>query len=209
MARNIRPTWKTPYYRFDDGYTPLMVADFDVPPQSTTGNKTRRPLWESVGRAIARWSMVETELYTLFYILIQSETQSSWRALGKLISLRSQLDVIEGAAEQCFQPNRKNRNLKAIREKFKIVRAASARRNELAHGQINGFEGRGSFWVPSMFDSRKTTLGELPPDSMKYCYTSKNIGILSSKFVLLHKELFNLNTDTRKAIERTWPRTRL
>ena len=209
MARIMRPTWKNPYYRFGDGYTPLTVKDFDVPtPRSATGNKTPRPLWESVGKALSRWSRIERELYVIFYFLIQSQTGSSWRALGALISLQAQLDVIEAAAEQCFH-SKKNKNSKAIHKKFDIVRAASARRNEFAHGQVNEFEGRGYFLVPNMFDWRKTTLGALAPDSMKYCYTSNDIRAMTDKFVILDKELFNLETDTRAAIHKIWPLARL
>lgn len=207
MARIMRPTHKNPYYRFGDGYSPLTVSDFNVPPRSATGNTSPRPLWESVGKALTRWSRIERELHIIFHVLIQSQTQSSWRALGALISLQSQADVIEATAGQCFQP-KNNKNFTAIRNKLNVVRAAVARRNEFAHGQVNKFEGKGYFLVPSQFDWRKTPLGGLPSETMKYFYTSNDIRTMAEKFTLLDKELFNLETDTLAAIHKTYPLTR-
>ncbi len=207
MARNMSPTWKTPYYRFGDGYTPLKCADFDVPPRNADGNKSLRPIWESVGKALSHWAFVEGEMYNMFVILIQSKTNSARRALGSLLSVQSQLDVIKGAAEQCFQ-SRSNKNLIAINKKFDVVRAAVPRRNEFAHGQAANFTGRGHFLVPYMFSARKTVMGKLPPDSMKYCYTSNEIRSFSDKFIILYKEMFNLNADVRAAIHKTYPQTR-
>lgn len=207
MAKNLRPTHKNPYYRFGDGYASLTVKDFDVPARSATGNMTPRPLWESVGKALTRWSRVERELIMIFDTILQSQTRSSWRALGALISLQSQLDVIEAAAEQCFY-SKKSKAFKAIRAKFNVVRTASFRRNEIAHGQVNEFEGLGYFFVPSIFDARKTTNEGFAPESMKYCYTSNDIRTMADKFTVLDKELFNLNSDTRAAIYKKFPSTR-
>ena len=178
--------------------------DFDVPPRSAVGDKTPRTLWEAVGKALSRWSIIERELSITFHILIQSKTNSSWRALGSLISFQSQLDVIEGTAEQCFQP-KSNKTFQAIRSKINIARKASNRRNEFAHGHVANFKDDGHFLVPSHFDRRKVTLGTLAPDSMKYCYTSKDIRALSDKFRFLDRELFNLNADLLKAIHKKYP----
>ena len=99
-------------------------------------------------------------------------------------------------------------NFPAIRNKLNIVRAAVARRNEFAHGQVNEFEGKGYFLVPSQFDWRKTPLWWLPSETMKYFYTSNDIRTMAEKFTLLDKELFNLETDTLAAIHKTYPLTR-
>ena len=207
MAKFMRPTHKNPYYRFGDGYTPLMKSDFAPPPKPTVGDKTPRTLWESVGKALSRWSIVEREFSITFHILVQSQTHSSWRALGAIISFKSQLEVIEGAAEQCFQP-KSNKTFQNIRTKINIAKRASERRNEFAHGHVVKFLGAGHFLVPSLFDRRKVTLGKLAPESMKYCYISSDIRALSDKFRFLDRELFNLNTDLLKAIHKKYPLTR-
>ena len=205
--QDIRPTWENPKWQFGSGYEPLTTELFRLPPIPAKGNKSPRPVYEAVGEVLSTWNETEHRLVLLYGILIQSQTLAAYRSLAALLSLNSRLDVIDAAAEQCFQGGFQP-ILKQLRAHIRVVKIASSRRNEIAHGTVERINGWGWGVLPYMFHPRKTPIGGPNPLNWRYRYTAAQLNDFTMLFDTLHKATFNLTTDVDDEIQRKFPATR-
>lgn len=196
--------------------TPKQPKAWDPPPWPTVCDKSADITYTAVGRALSNWEGVEIALAGLFSALLGirgDEGLIATRAYGAVITAKGRIDMLQAAADAFFFRWSNDELKKKVHTILEAAVQFSARRNEIAHGQVHEIEvngdvisnGRGGFFQtrkklgfalgPSYYATKKTALSA--PETLlspigraaKYCYSSAEINLISDKFDHLEKEI--------------------
>src|SRR5215471_7697550 len=164
-------------------------------PRATRGDPDSDTLYSAVGKTLSQWEALEIELGRLFAILVESKSHAAARAYGVLASATGRYDLLEKAAEVYFA-NRDS--YQAFKDLMKVLRLASPRRNDVAHGHVRDYaapdtEGGGFYLVAPDYNTRRTDafidLSAEAGDPFsfarhRYAYTTTQISELGARFAL-------------------------
>ena len=146
-----KPKWEWPKkINLPKDYTILTIADFHRPPLATKGNKTFNAIHNAVGRSIMLWTMVETYLQHIFMTLTAPQGVGTSHAFESVTSLRDRTEMIDAAARVEIGRFAKQQLLSELLKRTELIRQASGRRNDVAHG-IPTTRPTGCFVEPSRF----------------------------------------------------------
>ena len=172
------------------------VRPWDVRPVREQGDPTAEPLYTAVGRALSMWGSFETRLGLLFgqFMLTESPEMAA-RVFGAIRTFEGRLDLLKAAADLYFRLY----TMTETETRFKNLsngpwRVFGARRNELAHGEVQPY---GVFrkiaappgtdvmlWsgihylVPSFIDTSKWKTAAPP----SYCYVADDVEHYAAEF---------------------------
>lgn len=124
---------------------------WDVPPRPSTYDRDSEILLAAVGSALSAWQYVEDAIARIFESILTDCTPKgeyviggveymtpAERAYGSIVSFDARAGMVQAAAEAFFEVH-KNPQLHArLKKLLQSLRGWSARRNEVAHGQIGG-----------------------------------------------------------------------
>lgn len=131
------------------------------PPPQGRGDASRDEIYLGVGYCLSSWEFLETCFAHLFARFVESDSWAAARAYGSIASNNGRREALEKAAEVYFflRPV-KDEDQQYFGKLMRHFRESAARRNEIAHGMVVGFEvdshGVGAFLVPPNYNSRKT-----------------------------------------------------
>lgn len=111
-----------------------MAFAWDRPPcvPCREGNKSARPLYEAIGRAVSNWEGVEVASLVLFKSLVSDDTRIDRYA--KTFKIRERARQLTEAVDECTMLRQM-----LAREAHDLIAAYqgwSERRNDLAHGYV-------------------------------------------------------------------------
>jgi hypothetical protein len=161
---------------------------WDPPPSPKRGNRSRRVLFEAIGRALATWEEVETMLAHLYAALGGHSMFDAVanNAYGSELNFRNRLSTLREIGCRHFQ---KHSDQALEGDLAWIIRHAegySQRRNDVAHGVVR--------FIDMVSDPRKTLLGSngewclVPPHFRETKFTASNM----PKYVLTSREINRL-----------------
>ena len=121
-----------------------MSNPWDIPPHPSNGDFDESALFASIGRALTEWEQVEAACAELFAVLVSVSQRSAQhapaiRAYGTVISFKARCEMLKAAATAYFHHRRKKkvRFEKQLKTLIDECLSFSARRNEIAHGQVS------------------------------------------------------------------------
>ena len=103
------------------------------PPNTTIGDETTDPIFQSVGTLLTVWEHLETMLAIQFGDLCSHDESQNWtavRAYGSVLASGTRCDMLLAAAEQDMAPE----GLSSFRTYISDVRKLASLRNIVAHG---------------------------------------------------------------------------
>ncbi len=215
MVTITPPSWEHPKWRFPRHYRPLRRESFDHFKRTKKGDKSKEALYESIGRAVTQWSMIDTAVCRLYSALIlpgqrrdMPQLQAVENSLGPIISTQTKLKVIKEAMHSRQLPRTLD---KRLNEHLKILDAAAIRRNEIAHGIVSHIKGYGFILSPHIRNTGKinknpdyTNRHGLHPvlDPLwKFRFRSRDINRYSDRFTYLFCETWNLAVDVSDELD--------
>jgi hypothetical protein len=151
-------------------------------------------LYEAVGKALSTWELVEGCFSGCFSMFMQSTTEAAERVYGTLVSNAMKREVLHEASTVAFYlrgvAQQHQDDWKALVAHYE---PASARRTEIAHGQVTGLHSElgshGHFLVPPMHNSKKTDPMWIAAKTKSgwdimgdYRYTTKDITHFTDRF---------------------------
>ena len=152
------------------------------------GSASDRAIFSAVGAALSAWEHTEVHLALVFSHLVGDGVQSeaAFRAYGSAIAFSARADMVIAAAEQALSIHPERDELEP---KFKaalaLMRRASARRNEIAHGAVFAYcvmasrpQARGYCLFPGQYSTNKRFLSGEP----KYVYSAEQIEAFAAGF---------------------------
>ena len=170
-------------------------------------------LYEAVGHALSGWELLECHLGWVFAALCGDVTnEAPARAYGVVASSGGRIEMLREAFA-CYE-HRADPAFSGFSKLLDRIRDFGARRNEIAHGLVMGFEqqeggvqvSKGAYLCAAMYNSRKTdslaTMGEklrrgevAGPGWMagRYAYTSGQIDHYREQFRLLREEVMQIH----------------
>jgi hypothetical protein len=107
-------------------------------PIPATGEDSAEVLFTAVGAALSEWEQLEAILALLFGVFLGEDGVSlaAQRAYGSVIAFSGRLDLLRGAASGYFEKHPDDTHEPAFEKLANDAKRASARRNEIAHGQV-------------------------------------------------------------------------
>lgn len=111
----------------------------------------------SIGRATAHWSLVELQVQTMFWHLLDTPLQVAVAVFSFFKTVRTQRDVLVRLAKIAFKDH--PAGVEAVRTTMKSYVALSERRNALIHAPF-GLDGKEN--PPSLYKMLRATEGEFP-----------------------------------------------
>jgi hypothetical protein len=190
---------------------------WDVLPREPYGDETEDALYLAVGKALTAWEELDNEQGSLFAVIVLSQDSAANAAYGSVASGPGRGSMVIAAADQIFG-NFDPVLLKEITSLVNLVGRLLGRRNDIAHGIVQGFafyDGRprkgflGYYLVPPNYNTRKrldaealqkriNTLprvgGIIPGDIMmfshlSYVYTAAQIDYYREQFKLARQQM--------------------
>lgn len=179
-------------------YVALASKDFDRPLRlADKGNKTYDALYRAIGRAMTQWAMVEESLERIFVTLLSPEGIGASRVFGSVLSLRARTEMVDASANMELHRLGKHDLLKDLTTRTELIRQASGRRNDIAHGVPNK-RSYGCFIEPPMSSPRQSDKHAILP---KFRYNSGNVNDFAKKFTLLSIETHNFWGDIHNELK--------
>ncbi len=159
-----------------------------VPPAETEGDATIEAIFASVGRSLSRWEWLEAHMSVLFAYLVNPEdgSEPARRAYGAIATFSGRADMLIHAAQgrMGHQPERAPL-LASLKTHVELLRRASGRRNEIAHGIAQSVYVQISsptyLLYPAWYNSRK----HQPSRAPSYAYSSATINRFGRQFMEL------------------------
>lgn len=182
--------------------TPLMtLEDFNVPPLAPKGDNQPDKLYLAVGLALSRWAMVEDALGFVFARLLQTHSSAAHRVLGVLTSFGAKADVIDAAADRALHHH--EQHLAEEKNRLKVWRKASYRRNEIVHGHVANYRDIGHVLMPGHSNPRKV---DWRGDEPKYRYNTTIVLKFAHKFQILMAQTFDFDRELETILP-AWKKT--
>src|ERR1700674_1515777 len=140
----------------------LVRTFWDAPAREPHGDSSVDAVYRAVGHSLSQWELLEVSLSSLFGILVQSTSPAAKRAYGAIVSAAGRIDALDRAAEVYFSERDETQH-EYYNNLSKIVRYASPRRNEIAHGIAECYAdisvlGGGYYLTAPAYNSRKHNL---------------------------------------------------
>jgi hypothetical protein len=182
---------------------------WDIRDPAPSGDATADPVFASVGRALTEWERMETGWALIFAALIgapkgEERRAPAIRAYGSVPSFTGRSEMLRRAGEGYFHlnPEMATKVADRFKEALSLTGKFSARRNEIAHGQVHQFfvytdEARqasraaGFYLLPSLFNPRKTGLDY----RVEYQYTAADVDYYGREFLKLRGRAQALRDD--------------
>lgn len=195
--------------------TPKQPKPWDVPPPPTHGDPVDDLTFAAVGRALSHWERFERVLSILFaeFVGDQDDDLPAVRAYGAVATFRGRVEMIRAAAEAYFAAYPNPGGEKLLDDLLDEASNFSARRNEIAHGFVNGWRPEDSPDTPkgfvlmpfnytprkSKFDATATMQTRPPRPKLRpsYLYSAKEIDTFRSHFERLSTHAMNVSTGIR------------
>ena len=177
------------------------------------GDPEDSTVYLAVGRALSRWEWLEATLAEIFKLLCNAEFDGAERAYGSVVAFSGRRNMLDAAFE--VFPWRRKDDVKRFPKLVEQIQRFSARRNEIAHGNVMGIgiqgENLGFYLVPASYNSNKQyTVWDLMDASSaqrhmemtagKYAYTSAQINAYESHFLRLREEVIDYMIPIRKYV---------
>ena len=196
--------------------TPKAPRPWDVPPYPIRGDAQAETTYAAVGHALSCWEIFERILSLIFASIVggREDNLPALRAYGAIATFRGRAEMIGAAAEAYFAayPNPGGEEL--IKKLLSDAINFSNRRNEIAHGFVNGWRPEDAppsdaGWVsmPFHYSPRKSKFdrSKVAPQSMPvrpalrhaYLYSSKEINAFRAQFEALTQHALSLSTAIR------------
>jgi len=194
----------------------LEPNPFANPILATEGDSNASAIYQKVGVALDRWERCEVSFAVLYsaLILANADNHVLLRAFGSVIASNTKREMIWHANDAFFESwmngdfAEQAANLKKqTRKLLNLYGKAAARRNEIAHSQVNG-ELRHKvvnqkavmlptiwFLVPPLFATRKTELFHHGP---KYRYSTRELSHFTACFEELSSRASQLTQQIRE-----------
>jgi hypothetical protein len=176
-------------------------VDFRRPPLAEQGDKESSTIYSAVGLALSTWEHTEQRFAAVFSKLVSPPASgyAAQRAYGTVVPANVRRQMIESASEVFFRNFPSDKAEAELKNLMKLHEAASARRNDFAHGIIGGDDVNGKFWhflVPNTWGSKSRDL-HLQID---YRYSSAQILDFERRFGLLSGRA----TTLRELLDKTY-----
>ncbi|MDP2009020.1 MAG: hypothetical protein Q8K11_02470 [Phenylobacterium sp.] len=110
---------------------------FAPEPFPETGSSSHQEIYLAVGAALSAWEHSELHLTLVFSHLIGdgAHSEAAFRAYGSAIAFSARADMVIAAADQVLAAHPERDELvPKFRHAINLIRRASTRRNEIAHG---------------------------------------------------------------------------
>ena len=133
------------------------------------GETTTAVIHEAVGRALSMWEHVESVLIKLFQLLCETESLAAPRAYGTPTSAHARQSALIYAAEEFFA-RRDTQDQELVLGYSKAYVAASAYRNQIAHGMAMQPHEFGCFLCPPSYAGRRR---ETPYPTQQWAFGAK------------------------------------
>lgn len=178
-------------------------------PNPRVGDPDKDTVFAAVGRALSEWEKLEGHMALIFEHLVSGDRISlpAIRAYGSVLTSRGRGEMISAAADAVFFLS-PNAGLKKELDKLvETVGRFAGRRNEIAHGIVNGYypdrkpftssrkppEMKGYVLGPSEYSTNKTKLErrsliDRAHRAPSYAYSSTEIAHYQSHFERLQRE---------------------
>jgi hypothetical protein len=165
-----------------------------VPPFPEIGDTHQDITFAAVGRALSQWERLEVALAGLFaaFIGIKGEAEGiAMSSYGSIVASSARGTMMNAAAEFYFHIFPNPALKKTVGDLLGEVGHYGARRNEIAHGLVMGYEvytppGRkpstGCCLFPAHYNNKKIKLGVGRDRHPSYIYTSKEIDAFGANF---------------------------
>lgn len=154
---------------------------FAPKPFPEVGSDSRDEIHMAVGAALSSWEHSELHLALVFSHLLGdgAHSEAAFRAYGSAIAFSARADMVAAAADQILATHPERNELEPnLRQAINLMRRASARRNEIAHGAAFAYctlqsrpDAPGYCLFPGQYASNKRLLGGEP----KYVYSAQQI----------------------------------
>jgi hypothetical protein len=196
--------------------TPKAPKPWDVPPYPLKGDAVAETTYAAVGRALSAWEVFERVLSHIFAGLVSDRDDDlpALRAYGSIVTFRGRTEMIRAAAEAYFAayPNPGGHTL--LKKLLDDALEFSGRRNEIAHGFVNGWRpeqapksDHGFVLMPFHYSPRKSKFDtseilmqsspRRPVLRQAYIYSSKEIDAFRVQFESLARHAQNLSIGIR------------
>jgi len=139
-----------------------MPNPWDRSPQPDKGELSAEDIFVSVGRALSAWENLEAALGDFFAFIVGAGfglTDPALRAYGSVSSFANRATMLEEAAAAYFHDNPNSHFKERFRQVITVeCRGFSGRRNQIAHGRVQGAfnksGGIGMYLMPSLYATK-------------------------------------------------------
>jgi len=170
------------YASISDALNPKVFAN--------VGGPSSEELFYQVGLATSMFEKIQDEVVQLFDQLCGGpfgRISPMGEIIGATSSFNVKMDLVTQAARSLIADENKQA---AVLRWLKLATKASLVRNKIAHGRpvgvhfvVEGENRRGTFWAPSLFDTRKVGWPKISAE-WDYCWNAEQIREYSSAFHL-------------------------
>jgi hypothetical protein len=175
---------------------------WDRPPRPTVGDRRKTKIYMAVGYALSQWEVVELRLASIYahFLGVRPLEAIRTREYTKADKFDARSGVIESAGcQQYFKRNCSQALEGEFLSLMSEARAASQRRNDIAHGiarTVWGQKGedKGFFLMPADYHIRK-----YPPGNPSYCFVARHICDYGDLFQELQFEASRYHDRLRQA----------
>lgn len=154
---------------------------FAAKPFPDRGSQSHDDLHRAVGAALSAWEHGELHLALVFSHIVGdgAHSEAAFRAYGSAVAFSARADMVAAAADQAFNNHPEREELEPkFRQAIGLMRRASARRNEIAHGAVFAYctlpsrpDAPGYCLFPGQYATNKRPLSGEP----KYIYSAEQI----------------------------------
>jgi hypothetical protein len=154
-------------------------------------------IFQAVGASLSAWEFLEHQIAMLFSLLVSeipppqplNDFTPAVRAYGSIVSFQARAGMVEAAARAYFHLHPHDEFEQWYKDLMKAANGWSARRNDVAHGTVNGCPWDSNLCLlwPSDYNTKKYSLERLPA----YLYNHIQIKEFTDQF-------YDLNTEFTK-----------
>jgi plasmid maintenance system antidote protein VapI len=161
---------------------------FEPKPLPDAGAATQREVFEAVGAALSAWEHSELHMALVFSHLVGdgAHSEAAYRAYGSAIAFTARAAMVEAASERALLEHPERDELAPkLKKAVELMRKASARRNEIAHGAVFAYcvlasrpDATGYCLFPGQYSRTKRFVTGEP----KYVYSAQQIDAYRAAF---------------------------
>lgn len=111
---------------------------WDVAPARAKGDQTADELYRAVGIALSIWETVDETCAWIFAVLVDSRNGAAELAYGSVVASSARVEMIKAAGQRALHQDESL--LKDLQKMLAVTTKLGARRNEIAHGIVQGYE---------------------------------------------------------------------
>jgi hypothetical protein len=152
--------------------TPKASNPWDIPERPTTPTKDPNDIFRAIGDALSSWESVEHYTAMIFTLLVAENPPKlplphsgpAVRAYGSVVSFQARAAMVEAAARAFFYLHPHQKHEDRLKKLMKAANGWSARRNDIAHGNVAGcpWDLNQCLLWPSDYNSKKYSVERRP-----------------------------------------------